>query len=546
MLKYEDQEDNGLIMKNYQILQKIGQGGNGEVYLVRYKVTDQIRVAKRYQTNCREGCLRELRTMRNLHHPALPGILDVVHMGDTEWLVMEYIPGKCLNELPRQLFSMEQFWSIAEQLAEVLVYLHNRTSPILHLDIKPANLIWTNGGKLVLLDFGAAVMKTQNEETNPCMGTPGFAAPEQSLQNIVLDDRADIYGFGAVLNWYFSQISENKRGFILWNRFCKQEIGKIIQKSMQPHRTDRYSDSRTMLEVIRRKQRKLQVIRKLLGMLAALILLISILIFAGMSLIKERKQDYQGDYNSCMALLQQSELLGFSAAEEYYRKASGLFPEQIQWWLHLIDRIDADTVFDLQEEYLLKELLFQFIPGKDKSAEAVLSSRENYQYAVFRTGMSYWYYYAGNGGKNAAVRWFEKVLNTSDNGVNSDEWKEIARLHIRIQKFYEKQNIDENVQEQYGQYWADLKQLWSMNIFSEESADIRLQTAKELISGIVIHSAELVHEGIRKSEIENIIDEVRMFSKQEEQTEEMERLLAEAEKSVDRIFANKEIQEDNA
>ena len=85
-----------------------------------------------------------------------------------------------------------------------------------------------------------------------------------------------------------------------------------------------------------------------------------------------------------------------------------------------------------------------------------------------------------------------------------------------------------------------------MNIFSEESADIRLQTAKELISGIVIHSAELVHEGIRKSEIENIIDEVRMFSKQEEQTEEMERLLAEAEKSVDRIFANKEIQEDNA
>lgn len=501
-------------------------------------------MAKRYQTNSRGECLRELRAMRNLHHASLPGILDVIHGEDAEWLVMEYVPGRCLHEIPGESFSYEQFWAIAEQLAEVLVYLHNRTPPVLHLDIKPGNLIWSTRGKLVLLDFGAAVMHTQQDERNPCLGTPGFAAPEQCIQNIALDCRADIYGFGALLNWYLLNMPEYRQGFMLWEYFCRKEIRSIIQKSMQNNRNDRYSDSRTVLRVIRKKRWKLQMIRRLRGMIAAGVLLVSIVIFAGITLSEEVKQKYQKEQSSCIELLQQSEFLGFSAAADYYRRAAGLFPGQIQWWLHLLDRIDNDAVFDQQEEYLLKEILFQFVPRENKSAEAVLRNQEKYRYAAFRTGMSYWYYYAGSGGKNAAVRWFEKALDVSDGGMHAEEWETIAQLHIRIQKYYENQAIDEKTPEQYSQYWSDLKLLWNMKTFAEESEEIRVQTAKELISGIVMHSAELVRNGINKHEMETVINGVKAFSERKDGTDDMKLLAKEAEETLDRVFLDNESEED--
>lgn len=506
------------------------------MYLVRYCPTGQIRVAKRYRSENRKECLRELRAMRNLSHPSLPGILDVISQEGAEWLVMEYIPGKCLQEIPRMTFSKEQFFEIAEQLADVLVYLHDRVPVILHLDIKPGNLILSTGKRLVLLDFGAAVMKTSNGETNPCIGTPGFAAPEQSEKNMILDCRADIFGFGAVLNWYLLHMPEDKYKFIPGTCRWKNRMKKVIQKSMQPEREYRYSSSRTLLDVIRRERKNMRRMERLWKVCAAVILLISLLAFAGISLSEEWKQTYKKDQSVCLDLLSQSELLGFAAAKEYYREAASLFPGKLEWCLHLADRIAADAVFELQEELLLKELLFQMVPGTVTSAETILSQQEQYPSFAFRIGMSYWYFYEGSGGKNAAVRWFEKVAVADDTETIPNEWKEIAKLHISIQKYYEQLNAGAASSVSYEAYWADLVKLWKLESYKEEAEEIRIQTAKELISGMVIHGAELIHGGKSRAELEIIIEEIEKFSKQEEEMENMEKLLQEAREALQRVL----------
>ncbi len=506
------------------------------MYLVRYCPTEQIRVAKRYRLENREGCLRELRAMRNLSHPSLPGILDVISQEGAEWLIMEYIPGMCLQEIPRKLFSKEQFFEIAEQLADVLVYLHERVPVILHLDIKPGNLILSTGKRLVLLDFGAAVMKNSNGETNPCIGTPGFAAPEQSEKNTMLDCRADIFGFGAVLNWYLWHMSEDKYKFIPGACRWKSRMKKVIQKSMKPEREYRYSNSRILLDIIRRERKNMRRIERLRKACVAVILLISLLVFAGISLSEEWKQTYKKDQSVFLNLLRQSELLGFAAAKEYYREAASLFPEKLEWCLHLTDRIAEDAVFEIQEELLLKELLFQMVPGTAASVEMIFSQQEEYPCLAFRIGMNYWYFYEGSGGRNAAVRWFEKVIAAADTEIIPDEWKEIAKLHISIQKYYEQLNAGAVSSVSYEAYWTDLVKLWKLESYKEEVEEIRMQTAKELISGMVIHGTELIHGGNSRTELEIIIEEIEKFSKQEEEMENMGKLLQEAREALERVL----------
>lgn len=97
-----------------------------------------------------------------------------------------------------------EFFSIAGQLSEVLGYLHGRRMPILHLDIKPTNLLLKRNGRLVLIDFGAALQGQPGIRPEQCCGTPGFAAPEQYQKGSYLDARTDVYGAGAVLYYLLS------------------------------------------------------------------------------------------------------------------------------------------------------------------------------------------------------------------------------------------------------------------------------------------------------------------------------------------------------
>lgn len=175
-----------VLNNRYRIINLLGQGGMGAVYLA-YDLSLETQVAVKTNRNpSRESStqfIREARLLASLRHPNLPRVIDYFLMGDTQFLVMDYIPGDDLGNVLKNegIQPVDRVLKWAEQLSSALTYLHNQKPPVIHRDIKPGNLKLTPSGEIVLVDFGIAKAADTSQATaTGAMGyTPGFAPPEQ-------------------------------------------------------------------------------------------------------------------------------------------------------------------------------------------------------------------------------------------------------------------------------------------------------------------------------------------------------------------------------
>lgn len=177
----------GTVLKNrYKVTELLGQGGMGEVYLAMDETLD-TKVAVKANHNLSEHTsaqfIREARLLASLKHPNLPRVIDYFTENDSQYLVMDFIPGDNLKEIVegKHEISLPLVIKWATQLGNALAYLHTQNPPIYHRDIKPANIKLTPSGEVVLVDFGIA--KTGEASTETQTGawafSPGFAPPEQ-------------------------------------------------------------------------------------------------------------------------------------------------------------------------------------------------------------------------------------------------------------------------------------------------------------------------------------------------------------------------------
>ena len=199
----------------YVILDKLGAGGMGEVYLaddprLRRKVAlKRLLDSRLTQAGARDRLLHEARAAATLAHPGIAAVFDVVEADEAAWIVMEYVPGETLRARARRgPLPAAQAIDIGIQLADALADAH--AHGVIHRDLKPANVRVTGGGKVKILDFGIAktldpppdqdapTMEAAIGEAVAMLGTPGYAAPEQMLGRTA-DSRSDIFGLGAVL-----------------------------------------------------------------------------------------------------------------------------------------------------------------------------------------------------------------------------------------------------------------------------------------------------------------------------------------------------------
>lgn len=204
----------------YRIRRIIGQGGMGSIYL-----TDDLRLDGRQCAlkevehdktlsgslikEAREQFLREATVLARLDHPNLPKVSDFFSIGQRDYLVMDFIPGKDLRALMTEAREHGSFLSEGEvlnwsnQLADALSYLHHQNPPIVHRDIKPSNLKLTPNGVLKLVDFGLVKLLAPGEVTITILqgqGTALYTPLEQYGGDIGhTDSRSDIYSFGATL-----------------------------------------------------------------------------------------------------------------------------------------------------------------------------------------------------------------------------------------------------------------------------------------------------------------------------------------------------------
>ncbi|MCC8137547.1 MAG: serine/threonine protein kinase [Clostridiales bacterium] len=252
------------------MIRRIGSGGEGAVYLVCHIKTDQLRAAK-VLINIRENCRHELDMMKNLNHPSLPKVIDILEEGENTWLIMEYIQGCRLDQAVLLGLGKKQLWFVADQLAQVLIYLHGRKNPVLHLDIKPSNILLRPDGRLVLIDFGASIRGHPEKWINPGYGTPGFAAPEQLTEGASVDVRTDLFGAGAVL--YYCRYGKTPDSNI--GRQKRDSFARVISKCIQKDPEKRYADSREFYRALcraRKSEKKHRLLYECLGAVGLLLL----------------------------------------------------------------------------------------------------------------------------------------------------------------------------------------------------------------------------------------------------------------------------------
>jgi serine/threonine protein kinase len=206
-------------ISHYRILDKLGAGGMGEVYLAedirlgRQVALKFLPASYQYDPDRRARFLKEARAASALRSPNIAAIYDIGEHEDSMFIVMEYVRGDLLaDKLRRGSVSISEAIDIAMQIADALDEAHS--IGIIHRDIKSSNLIVTERGLVKILDFGLAkVLFQQTEdddssdrtmlfgkETIPGMvlGTASYMSPEQA-RGLEIDQRSDLFSLGVVL-----------------------------------------------------------------------------------------------------------------------------------------------------------------------------------------------------------------------------------------------------------------------------------------------------------------------------------------------------------
>lgn len=165
----------------YDIYEQIGAGGGGIVYRAMHKrLQKQVVLKKIRGTASINDCRTEVDVLKNLRHSYLPQVLDFIESSEGIFTVMDFIPGKSLQQMmdAGHKFTEKETLKYAKQLCEALSYLHAQKPPIVHGDIKPDNIMVTPEGNVCLIDFNiSGILEGQGTQTFGY--TPGYSSPEQ-------------------------------------------------------------------------------------------------------------------------------------------------------------------------------------------------------------------------------------------------------------------------------------------------------------------------------------------------------------------------------
>lgn len=259
------------LVSRYLIQDVVGVGGMSSVYRARdmhfpnvvklVAVKEMINQASDplVRQTIVQNFEREANILVTLSHPSIPKIYDYFTFQERSYLVLEFVHGKdleaLLNETPN-FFPEEQVIGWAIEMCEVLDYLHNhQPEPIIFRDVKPQNIMITDDGHVVLIDFGIAKMFNPAQK-GTMIGTEGYSPPEQYRGEAT--QQADIYALGASLHHILTRrnpqleppFSFAERPIRKINPAISPELEAVVMTALQYSPQDRFSSAGEMRDAL--------------------------------------------------------------------------------------------------------------------------------------------------------------------------------------------------------------------------------------------------------------------------------------------------------
>jgi len=196
---------------NFEIVEMIGRGGMGVVYLAhdtklkRSVAVKSMPVKLAADSTARMRFRREAELLASLNHPNIAVIHEIVEDQESGYLILEYVPGETLSQrIAREPLTVEQALSTGKQIARAISAAHKKG--IVHRDLKPGNVKITPDGRVKVLDFGLAkvtvgegkLAETTVTQPGRVLGTPAYMSPEQARGKDT-DRRTDVWSFGCIM-----------------------------------------------------------------------------------------------------------------------------------------------------------------------------------------------------------------------------------------------------------------------------------------------------------------------------------------------------------
>ncbi len=251
---------------HYRILEEIGAGGMGIVYLAEDEKLHR-RVALKFvarsiqdDPDARGRLIREARAASRLNHPNIVATHAIEETPEHVFIVMEYVEGESIRDLVRRgEMTWQRAMELAPQILSALGFAHEHD--VVHRDVKSDNIMLTPRGQLKVLDFGLARGRDRSAHitrVGSSAGTPAYMSPEQ-VQDGPVDQRSDLFSFGVVLYEMvtgrmpfkgeheaavtYSIMNESPTSVSNYNKDAPQALQRIIAKLLEKNPKDRYQSA---------------------------------------------------------------------------------------------------------------------------------------------------------------------------------------------------------------------------------------------------------------------------------------------------------------